>query len=65
MFDQVIDVEIIADNLYQDGHMLKNVLATIGLIVVVKKGYEFYCEYQKMKQENEFYRTQKGNISSI
>ena len=40
--------------------MFKNILATIGLLVVVKKGYELYCEYADMKQENEFWRAQHG-----
>ena len=40
--------------------MFKNILATIGLFVVVKKGYELYCEYADMKQENEFWRAQHG-----
>ena len=38
--------------------MFKNILATIGLLVVVKKSYDLYCEYSEMKQENEFWRTQ-------
>jgi hypothetical protein len=32
---------------------MKNLLAVIGLIVVVKKGYEFYREYNEMKSERE------------
>ena len=38
--------------------MFKNILATIGLLVVVKKSYDLYCEYSDMKQENEFWRAQ-------
>lgn len=32
---------------------MKNLFAIIGVIVivVVKKGYEFFCEYVEMKQE--------------
>ena len=30
---------------------MKNLLAIIGVIVVVKRGYEFFCEYNEMKQE--------------
>lgn len=43
--------------------MLKNILASIGLIVVVKKGYDFYCEYQNMKKENQFYRSHNEHSS--
>ncbi|MDU9389986.1 hypothetical protein ACIP1T_12570 [Pseudomonas japonica] len=32
---------------------MKNVLAVIGLAVVLKKGYELYCEYSEMKRELE------------
>ena len=39
--------------------MFKNILATIGLLVVVKKSYDLYCEYSDMKQENEFWREQQ------
>lgn len=38
--------------------MFKNILATIGLLVVVKKSYDLYCEYSDMKQENEFWRAE-------
>ena len=30
---------------------MKNLFAVIGLIVVVKKSYEFFREYNEMKQE--------------
>ena len=30
---------------------IKNLFAIIGVIVVVKKGYEFFREYNEMKQE--------------
>ena len=30
---------------------MKNLFAIIGVIVVVKKGYEFFREYSEMKQE--------------
>lgn len=30
---------------------MKNLFAIIGVIVVVKKGYEFFREYNEMKQE--------------
>jgi len=30
---------------------MKNLLAIIGVIVVVKMGYEFFCEYNEMKRE--------------
>ncbi|MEZ1317710.1 hypothetical protein QIW53_16945 [Pseudomonas fluorescens] len=32
---------------------MKNLFAFIGVIVVVKKGYEFFCEYNEMKEELE------------
>lgn len=32
---------------------MKNLLATIGLFVVLTKGYEFYREYSEMKRERE------------
>ena len=32
---------------------MKNLFAIIGVIVVVKKGYEFFREYNEMKQELE------------
>ncbi len=32
---------------------MKNLFAVIGVIVVVKKGYEFFREYNEMKQELE------------
>ena len=38
--------------------MFKNILATIGLSVVVKKSYDLYCEYSDMKQENAFWRAE-------
>jgi len=30
---------------------MKNLFAIIGVIVVAKKGYEFFREYMEMKQE--------------
>lgn len=36
--------------------MIKNLLAAIGLIVVVRKGYEFYCHYDEMREENAYWR---------
>ncbi|WP_180984225.1 hypothetical protein [Castellaniella caeni] len=39
--------------------MIKTVLATIGLFVVVQKSYEFYCDYQELKKENEFFHRQE------
>lgn len=29
---------------------MKNLLATIGLVVVIKKGYELYREYSQLKR---------------
>lgn len=33
------------------GRSMKNLFAVICVIVVVKKGYEFFREYHEMKQE--------------
>lgn len=33
--------------------MLKNVLATVGLVVVVQKGFDLYRKYREMEEENE------------
>jgi hypothetical protein len=33
------------------GRSMKNLFAVIGVIVVVKKGYELFREYNEMKQE--------------
>jgi len=30
---------------------MKNLFAIVGVIVVAKKGYEFFREYMEMKQE--------------
>lgn len=35
---------------------MKNLLATIGLFVVLTKGYAFYREYSEMKREREAQR---------
>lgn len=35
------------------GRNMKNLFAVIGVIVIVKKGYEFFREYNEMKQELE------------
>lgn len=32
--------------------MVRNLLAAVGLYVVMQKGYEFYCHYQELKAEN-------------
>ena len=32
---------------------MKNLFAIVGVFVVAKKGYEFFCEYMEMKQELE------------
>ena len=33
--------------------MVKNVLAAVGLVVVIQKGYALYQKYREMEQENE------------
>ncbi|WP_316672970.1 hypothetical protein [uncultured Tolumonas sp.] len=39
--------------------MLKNILATIGFLAVVKQGYDFYCQYHELKLENDILREQQ------
>lgn len=36
--------------------MTRNILAAIGLAVVAKKGFEFYCHYQALKREADLWR---------
>lgn len=31
--------------------MLKNILATIGLVIAAKAAYEHYCDYRDLKRE--------------
>ncbi len=33
--------------------MFKNVLAAVGLVVVVQKGFDLYRKYREMEEENE------------
>ena len=40
--------------------MLKNILATVGAFVIVKKGYEVYRHYKAMEMENELLRKRQG-----
>lgn len=40
--------------------MIKDTLALVGLAVLTRKGYEFYCHYRDLKQENQFLRQQGG-----
>ena len=44
--------------------MLKNILAAIGFIVLAKKGFDYYCEHEDLKKENEFFRSHQSNHSS-
>lgn len=39
---------------------MKNLLAAIGLVVVIKKGYELYREYSELKRAH----TARENTSS-
>lgn len=32
---------------------MKNLFAAIGFAVVLKKGYELYCEYSELKREKD------------
>lgn len=36
--------------------MLKNILATIGALTLVKFGYEYYEKYQEAEKKNELYQ---------
>lgn len=36
--------------------MLKNLLATVGLVMIAKKGFELYQHYKEMERENEAWR---------
>ncbi|MFJ3523863.1 hypothetical protein ACIPO9_15375 [Pseudomonas sp. NPDC090203] len=36
--------------------MVKNVLAAVGLAVVLKAGFDAYVEYRRMERENEALR---------
>ena len=36
--------------------MLKNVLATVGLFVVLKKSFDLYQKYKQMERENDVWR---------
>lgn len=38
--------------------MIKNLLAAVGLVVLARKGYEFYCHYAELKSENACWRKQ-------
>lgn len=40
--------------------MLKNLLATVGLIFVAQKGYAHYQKYSALKRENEELQEQLG-----
>ncbi|WP_281354563.1 hypothetical protein [Pseudomonas akapageensis] len=40
--------------------MLKNILATVGVLVIAKKGYEVYRHYKAMEAENEWLRKRQG-----
>ncbi len=37
----------------QEDLPMKNLFAIIGFAVVVKKGYDLYCEYRELKHEKE------------
>lgn len=36
--------------------MLKNVLATVGLAVVLKASFDLYLKYKQMERENDTWR---------
>lgn len=36
--------------------MLKNVLATVGLVVVLKMSFDLYQKYKQMERENDVWR---------
>lgn len=37
-------------------HVLKNILAAVGIVVIAKKGYEVYRQYKSMEAECEVLR---------
>jgi hypothetical protein len=41
--------------------MIKNLLAVIGLAVVIRKSYEFYQHYDAMREENAYWRRKEGS----
>lgn len=46
--------------------MLKNVLATVGLVVVLKKSFDLYQKYKQMERENDIWRkAATGGIDSL
>jgi hypothetical protein len=38
------------------GAILKNVLAIVGLVVVLKKRFDLYRKYRQMERENDVWR---------
>lgn len=40
--------------------MIKNLLATIGLVVVIREGYGIFRQYERIKAENEYFRAKIG-----
>ncbi len=36
---------------------MKNLFAVIGAVVVLKKGYELYCEYRELKSFREAHQS--------
>ncbi|MFT0534369.1 hypothetical protein ACMHYJ_16285 [Castellaniella hirudinis] len=44
--------------------MIRNLLAVVGLLVVVRKGYEAFCHYQEVQEENETLRSMMGDNNS-
>ncbi|WP_157076553.1 hypothetical protein [Castellaniella caeni] len=40
--------------------MIKNLLAAVGLIVVVREGYEIYRHYGEMREENAYWKRKEG-----
>ena len=55
---------VLSPNVFRERSMLKNILATIGFWAVVKQGYDFYCKYHELKQENETLRGQQEEKST-
>lgn len=43
--------------------MFKNLLAAVGLVVLARKGYEIYCHYEELKDENTCWRRQHSEKS--
>jgi hypothetical protein len=44
---------------------MKNLLATVGLVVIAKAGYEFYSRFRDLERENAFWRQAAAQAKDI